>query len=164
MFPFSEVGVSFWMDCFCLLIFDAPANVVFILSWSFIFSCISIISSSENQTFFIIVLTGSPSLWLEVWKFESSCQISIILFQYPRCVGLLRKKQWNSSWLSSLVHVLSLGLWLVCGSFSHYLCTWKKNSQHSLNDVRSPMLTIKRYYYYYYFEGVSSKNLCARQF
>ena len=88
-FPFSEVG-WFWMGCFCLLIF-AVSGDVFLLSWSFIFWCISIISSSENQPFFNIVLTWSASLWLVVWKIERSCHISIILFLYPLCVGLLLK-------------------------------------------------------------------------
>ena len=82
-FPFSEVG-SFWMGYFCLLIFDVSGNA-FLLSWSFIFWCISIISSSENQPFFIIVLTSSACLWLVVWKIESSRHISIILFLYPFC-------------------------------------------------------------------------------
>ena len=87
-FPFSIVG-SFWMGCFCL-IFGVSGNV-FLHSWSFIFWWISIISNSENQPFFIIVLTWSASLWLVVWKIESSCHIFIILFLYPLCVGLLLK-------------------------------------------------------------------------
>ena len=83
-FPFSEVGGSFRMGCFCLLIFAVPGNVLLLYCWSFIFWCISIISKSENQPFFIIVLTWSACLWLVVWKLESSCQISIILFLYPK--------------------------------------------------------------------------------
>ena len=87
-FPYSEVG-SFWMGCFCLMIFDVWGNV-FLLSWSFIYWCISMISSSENQPLFIIVLTWSPSLWLIIWKLESSCHMPI-LFLCPLCVGLLLK-------------------------------------------------------------------------
>ena len=60
-FPFSEVGGSFRMGCFCLEIFDVPGDVL-LTCWSFIFGCISIISRSENQPFFIIVLTWSTSL------------------------------------------------------------------------------------------------------
>ena len=66
----------------------------------------------RKQLFFIIVLNWSASLWL-VWKLEYSCQIFIILFLYPLCVGLLRKWQCSASWLSSQVYVLCLRLWLV---------------------------------------------------
>ena len=66
-FSFSEVG-SFWMGCFYLFIFDVSGNV-FLLSWSFIFWCISIISSSENQLFFIIVLTRCLTRCLKIRKF-----------------------------------------------------------------------------------------------
>ena len=31
-FSFSEVDCSFWMGCFCLLIFDVPGNVLLLLS------------------------------------------------------------------------------------------------------------------------------------
>ena len=55
-FSFSEVGGSFRMGCFCLLLFNVRGYVV-PLCWSFIFWCISIISRSENQPFFIFVLT-----------------------------------------------------------------------------------------------------------
>ena len=51
--PFSKVG-SFCLDSFCLWIFDVSGYVVFLLSWSYIFWCISIILSSENQPFFIV--------------------------------------------------------------------------------------------------------------
>ena len=61
-FPFSEGGGSFWMDCFCLLIFDAPSNVVFLLSWSFIFWCISI----------IIIIIASFSYQRELMIFQWS--------------------------------------------------------------------------------------------
>ena len=95
-FPFSEVGGSFWLGCFCLLIFDKSGTVL-LPCWLFIFWCISSISSSENQLFFITILTWSASPWL-VWKLEYSCQISIILFLYSLCEGLLLKLQNSVSW------------------------------------------------------------------
>ena len=75
--PFSKVGGSFRLGCFCLLIFNVPGAVL-LLCWLFIFWCISIISRSENQPFIIIVLTWSTSLWLLVWKLAHSCQTSIL--------------------------------------------------------------------------------------
>ena len=77
------------------------------------FWCIIRITRSENQHFFITVLTWSASLWLVVWKLAHSCQISIILFLYPLCVELLLKYQCSASCLSSLVLVLCLRLWSV---------------------------------------------------
>ena len=110
VFQFSEISGSFRLSCFSLLIPDVSGAVL--LSCSFIFWCISSISRSENQPFFIIVLTWSTSLWLVVWKLAHSYQISIILFVYPLCVWLLLK--WlSASRLFSLVHILCLRLWLV---------------------------------------------------
>ena len=60
-FPFSEVGSLLGIGYFCLLIFDEPSNVLLPCS-SFIFKHISVISRSENQPFFITVLTGSARL------------------------------------------------------------------------------------------------------
>ena len=77
-FPYSEVGGSFRLGCFCLLIVDMSGTVL--LSCSvFIFWCISSISRSKNQHFFIMVLTRSASLWLVVWKLAHSCRIIIII-------------------------------------------------------------------------------------
>ena len=64
-FLFSEVGDSFWLDYFCLLILGV-FDIVLLSYLLFIFWCISCISRSENQPFFIIVLTWSISLWLVV--------------------------------------------------------------------------------------------------
>ena len=83
---FSEVGGSFLLDCSCLS--KSSVSYTVLVSCSFFFWCISSISFSENQTFFLIVLTWSTSLWLVVWKFAHACQISIILFLYARNVGL----------------------------------------------------------------------------
>ena len=110
MFLFSEVGGLFWLDCFCLLILGV-SDIVLLSCSLFIFWCISSISRSENKPFFIIVLTWSASLWL-VWKLAHSCLISIILFRYPLCVGFLIKEQCSANWLSSIVHLLCLRLWL----------------------------------------------------
>ena len=69
LFPFSKVGGTFWLGSFCLVIFNV-CGTVFLHCWLFIFWCIFSISRSENQPFFIIVLTWSASLWLVVWKLE----------------------------------------------------------------------------------------------
>ena len=63
-FLFSEVGSSFLLGCFCLITLDVSGTVL--LSCLFVFCCISNISRSEKQPFFIIVLTWSASLWLVV--------------------------------------------------------------------------------------------------
>ena len=68
--------------------------VCLVLGYSFVsvfFLWISSNSKSENQPFFVIVLSWSANLWLVVWNIESSCQISIILFLWPLCEGLLLK-------------------------------------------------------------------------
>ena len=70
--------VFVWHHLMCLVLYY---NFVLCVFW-----WISSISRSENQPFFIIVLT-----WLVVWKFAHSCQISVILFLYPLCEGLLLK-------------------------------------------------------------------------
>ena len=63
-FPFSKVGSSFLLGYFCLSTLDVSG--VLLVSCLFIFWCISSISRSENQPFFIIVLTWPASLWLVV--------------------------------------------------------------------------------------------------
>ena len=62
---FSEVGGSFRFDCFCLLILGV-SDIVFLFCLLFIFCCISSISRSENQPFFIIVLIWSASFGVVV--------------------------------------------------------------------------------------------------
>ena len=54
-FPFSEVGGTFWLGCFCLLIFYVSGTVL-LPCWLYIFWCISIIARSENQPFFLLFL------------------------------------------------------------------------------------------------------------
>ena len=51
---------------------------------------ILVISRSENQSFFKIILVWWVSLWLAS-NLEDSAQISIILFLYPLCVELFLK-------------------------------------------------------------------------
>ena len=105
VFPFFEVGGIFLLDCFLLfflffffflLILDVCGTILLSCS-SFIFSCISSISRSENQTFFFIGLTWSASLWLVIWKLVYSCQISITLFLNPLGKVLLLKYQCSAS-------------------------------------------------------------------
>ena len=62
-FLFSDVGGSFRFGYFRLLILRVSGTVLLSCS-SFIIWCISSISRSENQPFFVIVLTWSASLWL----------------------------------------------------------------------------------------------------
>ena len=112
-FLFSEVGGSFRLGCFRFLILDV-SDMVLLSCSLFIFRCISSISSSEKQLFFIIILTWSANLWLVVWKLAYSCQISIILVLYYFCVGSLIKYLCIASLFSSVVHVLCLRLWFVC--------------------------------------------------
>ena len=111
-FLFSEVGDSFRLGCFCLLILDL-SDIALLSRSLFVSWCVSSISRSENQSFFINFPTWSASLWLVIWKLTPSYQISIILFLNPLCVGLLLKQQCRASWLSYLVHVLCLCLWSV---------------------------------------------------
>ena len=103
-----------------------------VLFYSFVsvfFFWISGNSRSENQPFFVIVLTWSVNLWLVVWNVERSCQIYVTLFLYPLCDGLLQKLHSSASLFSSQVHVLCLGH--CCGLLCRRLCTWKKSRQHS---------------------------------
>ena len=120
-YSFSRVGSSFLIGFFFFWL--APLDVFeIVLSCICVFRGISSISRSENHPFFIIVLTWSASLWLVVWKLIYSCQISIVLFIYPLCEGLLLKQQCSTSWLSSLVHFLRFGLWslwLLMSSFMY---------------------------------------------
>ena len=106
----------------------------------FVFWRISSTSSSEKQLFFITVLAWSARLWLVVWKFVHCCQISIILFLYPRSIGLLLKYQCSTSWLSSRVHVLCLYLrcvWFLRSSFVYL------KKEHSQDDDRFSILAIR---------------------
>ena len=77
-----------------------------------------------------------------VWKLAHSCETSIILFLYPLCEGLLVKLQCSASWLSSLVHVLRLGLWLL------WFVVIRVPEQRPANICRmthgSPILTTRR--------------------
>ena len=59
-FLFAEVGSSFPLDCLCLLIIGV-SDIVLLSCQLFILWCISNISKSENQPFFIVVLTSSSS-------------------------------------------------------------------------------------------------------
>ena len=105
-FSFSKVGGSFRMGCFCLVIFDVQCNVLLLLYWLFIFWCISINSSSENQPVFIIVLT--PCLKIRTFlpdphhSFPISCSRRLLL-----------KYQCSTSCLSSPVYAFHLGPWLI---------------------------------------------------
>ena len=109
MFLFFEVSPWFLLACSCLSK-PSVSDAVLVSCSLFVFWSISNILRSENQPFFIIVLTWSASLWLVVWKLVHSCQISIILCLYPCSVGLLLKYQCNVNWLHSLVYVLCLRL------------------------------------------------------
>ena len=60
LFLFSEVVGSFWLDSSCLSILGV-SDIVLLSCSLFVFWCISIISRSENQPFFIIVLIWSVS-------------------------------------------------------------------------------------------------------
>ena len=130
------------MDCFCLLIFDLPGNLLLLLYLSFIFWCISIISRSYNQPVFIIVLTWSASLCLVVWKLESSCQIPIILFLYPLCVGLLQKLLCSTSWLFSRVYAFCLVLWLMWFLKWRLVFPEKRKANISMISIGSSILDI----------------------
>ena len=72
---------SFWLKCSSFSLFAVLIIVLrsYCLDSRFIFWCISNISRSDNQLFFIIVLTWLASLWL-VRNLAHSSQISIILF------------------------------------------------------------------------------------
>ena len=91
-------------------------------AYTYICWWISSISRSENQPFFVIVLTWSASLWFVALNLPNSVQISIILFLYSLFARLLLRWQYNASLLSSLVYFLRCGVWCV-----HRLCTRKKN-------------------------------------
>ena len=68
VFPLSEVGGSYLFGCFCLLIVNVSGNVLSSCSlFIFWYTCISRTSKSENQPFFIIVLTWSASFWRVLW-------------------------------------------------------------------------------------------------
>ena len=78
------------------------------------------ISTSQDQPFFIIVLTWSASLWFVVLYLANSVQMSINIFLYPPSVGFLLKWQYSACLLSSQVNVLLCRLWLglfICSSF-----------------------------------------------
>ena len=132
-FHFPKLAVHFgWAVFFYLLLLDVLGTVLLLCSL-FIFWCISRIS--ENHPFFIILLAWSACLWLVVWKLEHSCQISIILLLYPFCVGLFLKQQCSGSWLSSLVYVFCLRLWLVWFLNSAFM--YQKNEQPTFARWRS---------------------------
>ena len=97
----------FRLECSCFSMFtESVIILVFCFDSIFVFWRISCISRSENQPFFIIVLTWSASFWFVIWNLMHSSQISIILFQYPPCVGLLLNNSEEQVFLSSLVHIL----------------------------------------------------------
>ena len=76
-FPVFSVSVTVLGVCWCV--------------WLCICWWISIISRSENQPFFVIVLTWSASLWFVALNLPNSVQISIILFLYPLFVRFASK-------------------------------------------------------------------------
>ena len=61
---------------------------MFILSTLFCVRRVVLLSASQH---FIIIQTWTASLWVVVWNLAQSLLISIILFLYPLCVGLLRE-------------------------------------------------------------------------
>ena len=69
---------SFRLDCFCFSIFDVSV-IVLVSFWfdsRFVLWRISRVSRSENQPFFIIILTWSACLlWLIKWWFASVLKI-----------------------------------------------------------------------------------------
>ena len=81
---------SFRLDCSCLSIFGMTVIVLMscCLDWLFVFWRISSNSRSENQPFFIFVLTWSVSISLFVLNLEHSSQIRLVLFPYPLSIGL----------------------------------------------------------------------------
>ena len=106
------LGISIWLAGSAFSVVSVSVTAL-VSSWhvcQFICWCISNISRSENQLFFIIVPTWSPSLWVVLNQAYSS-QISIVPFLYTLCVGLLQKLLWSTSLLSSLVHFLCWCLW-----------------------------------------------------
>ena len=93
----------------------------------FIFWCISSISMSENQLFFIVVLTWSTNLLLVVWKLAHS--FSHIVF-VKGCSS-------NSSVVQVGCLLLSMFCVFVfgcCVSLIRHSCSWKKISQHLQDD------------------------------
>ena len=112
VYPFSEVGGSFRLDCFCLLILSVSDIVLLSCSLS-IFWCISSISTSENQPFFIIVLTWSANRHSCTWKKHSlhsldDDQVSYVAYQKSTCWS------WNPSLLCHiLIHHFYHGWYIV---------------------------------------------------
>ena len=73
---------SFQFECSCFSVFGVSIIVLgsYCFDSLFTFWCISNISRTEDQPFFIIVLTGSTSLWLVVRNLAHSSKILIIIF------------------------------------------------------------------------------------
>ena len=81
--------VSIRLECSCFSVFNVAVTVLgfcwhdsFFICW-----CITNISRSENQLFFIAVLAWSASLWLVVLNLAHSSQILSISFLNPLFVG-----------------------------------------------------------------------------
>ena len=74
--------ISVRLECSCFSVFSVPIFLLDSCWFNSLFICgyIYNISRSENQYFFIIVLTWSASLRLVGWNLAHSSQISIILF------------------------------------------------------------------------------------
>ena len=92
LFRFLFLCGSIRWECSCFSVFVVSIIILGSCCFDsiFIWWCISRISRSENQPFFMTNLTWSASLWL-LWKLAHSLQISIIPFLYLLCVGLLLK-------------------------------------------------------------------------
>ena len=163
MYPFSEIGDSFRLYCSCLSIIGA-SDIVLLSCSLFVFKCISNISSSENQPFFIIVLTWSASLRLIVRKRVYSWQISIMFSISSNCV--IASKIAVQCELVVFPCPCFVFAYDLCGSLNHHSCTWKKNSQHSQDNDQvfhvgylkstclwwHPGLLLPRSYFASYFE------------
>ena len=78
------VGVVVWFSVFCVLV-----GIVWSCCYYSQFCYISCISRSENQSFFYIIPALSARLWLVVLDLTHDAKITIILFLYAFCVGLL---------------------------------------------------------------------------
>ena len=90
---YRSLSCRFWLGVSGFPVFSISVTVLGVCRCVCLYICwwISIISRSENQPFFVSVLTWSASLWFVVLNLLNSVQISIILFLYPLFAGLLLK-------------------------------------------------------------------------
>ena len=92
---YDSLSCSVWFGLSGFPVFRVSFTVLGVgwCVWLYICLWISSISRSENQIFFVIVLTWSASLWFVALNLPNSLQISIILFLYPLFAGLLQNNR-----------------------------------------------------------------------